>query len=267
MNEHKKGQVAASTAEIYEQFFVPALFGEWPGHVLKAAQVHRGNAVLDVACGTGVLAREAAKMVGPNGSVTGIDVNEGMLAVAEQKAPGVSWKVGPAESLPFEAATFDRVASQFGLMFFESPTKAIAEMGRVLRPGGTIAVAVWDSLEATPGYAVVAEVLDELFGTEAADSIRAPYSLGDTEELTSLFLEAGMENVSIQTITGKARFTSVESWIYTDIKGWTLADTIDDEGYERLRRYAPTKLSRFVLPDGSVEFDAPAHIVTVTPTV
>lgn len=265
MNDHKQGQVAASAAEIYEAFFVPALFGGWPTHVLKAASVQRGDAVLDVACGTGVLARAAAKLVGSAGSVVGVDINEGMLAVAERKAPAITWKVVPAEALPFGEATFDRVVSQFGLMFFDNPTKAIAEMGRVLRPRGSIAVAVWDSLDATPGYAAVAEVLDELFGPEAAKSVRAPYSLGDPDKLTALFSDAGMQNVSLRTINGKARFDSVESWIYTDIKGWTLADTIDEEGYERLRRYAPKKLSRFVLEDGSVEFDAPAHIVTVNP--
>lgn len=262
MNEHTTGQVAASAAEIYEQFFVPALFAEWPPRVLAAAGVQPGDTVLDVACGTGVLAREAANQVGPTGSVTGIDINEGMLDVARQKAPPITWKTGPAESLPFAAGTFDRVVSQFGLMFFENPTQAIAEMGRVLRPGGRVAVAVWDSLANTPGYAVVAEVLEELFGAAAAASIQAPYALGDTRRLADLFAEAGMEKITIQTVPGKARFDSVESWIYTDIKGWTLADVINDEAFEELKQYAPQKLSRFVLADGSVSFAAPAHIVT-----
>jgi len=91
----------------------------------------------------------------------------------------------------------------------------------------------------------------------------SPFSLGDTQKLTSLFAHAGMKNVSVQTVPGKARFASLEAWIYTDIKGWTLADVIDDQGYERLLRHAPKRPSRFLLPDGSVEFDAPAHIVTV----
>jgi ubiquinone/menaquinone biosynthesis C-methylase UbiE len=260
MDEHDRGQVAASSAEIYEQFFVPALFAEWPERVLAAAGVQIGDQVLDVACGTGILARKAAAIVG-TGSVVGVDINEGMLAVAEQKVPEITWRVGPSERLPFEDGRFDRVVSQFGLMFFEDQVQAIREMGRVVRPNGTIAVAVWDSLAATPGYAVVAEVLDELFGPDAAKSIHAPYSLGDTAVLATLFARAGMDDVTIHTVMGQARFASVEDWIYTDIKGWTLADMIDDEGYERLRQYAPEKLGRFVQADGSVAFDAPGHIV------
>ena len=263
MNEHERGQVATTAAVIYENFFVPALFAEWPKHVLTAANVQAGDKVLDVACGTGILARTAVNIVGPQGSVVGVDINEGMLAVAEQKATNITWKASPAESLPFATNTFDHTVSQFGLMFFEDQVKAIAEMGRVVQSGSTLAVAVWGSLEMTPGYAVVAELLDDLFGPEIARSIEAPYSLGDKDKLASLFAEAGMVDITIQTMTGQARFDSVESWIYTDIKGWTLADVIDDAGYELLRQAAPEKLSQFVQANGSVAFDAPAHIVTV----
>lgn len=262
MNEHDRGQVVATAAEIYEQFFVPALFAEWPQHVLNAANVQAGDRVLDVACGTGILARTAVNLVGAKGTVVGVDINKGMLAVANAKAPHLAWETAPAEELPFETATFDRVVSQFGLMFFADQVQAITEMRRVLRPGGTLAVAVWDTLDNTPGYAVVTEILDELFGAEAARSIEAPYALGDKQRLTSLFAEAGLDDITIQTITGQVRFSSIESWIYTDIKGWTLADVIDDEGYETLKRVAPAKLSQFVQADGTVAFAAPAHIVT-----
>lgn len=187
INEHKTGQVAGSAAEIYEEFFVPALFAEWPKSVLDAAAVEVGDTVLDVACGTGILAREADRQVGVNGSVVGVDINDGMLAVAKGLAPDISWKTAPAENLPFESRTFDRVVSQFGLMFFDDQKQALREMRRVLRPGGTMAVAVWGALAATPGYAEVADILADLFGSEVAQSIQVPYALGEKQKLTAIF--------------------------------------------------------------------------------
>src|SRR5688500_16775452 len=134
MDRTDRGQVNSSAAEIYESFFVPALFQEWAGRVADTAHIQLGQRVLDVACGTGVLARAAADRAGAGGSVTGLDINEGMLAVAAQKAPHIDWRQGQAEALPFEDGTFDAVVSQFGLMFFDDRAAAIREMRRVLRP-------------------------------------------------------------------------------------------------------------------------------------
>jgi ubiquinone/menaquinone biosynthesis C-methylase UbiE len=150
MSQIASGQVSTSAAEIYEEFYLPALFLEWAPRMAAAAGVEPNQRVLDVACGTGVLARALAERVKPGGTATGLDINEGMLAVARRKAPGIEWRHGAAESLPFDDAAFDVVVSQFGLMFFQDRTKAIGEMLRVLRPGGRLAVAVWDSLDRTP---------------------------------------------------------------------------------------------------------------------
>ncbi len=263
MSEHDRGQVAASAADIYERFFVPALFAEWPARILAAADVRPGQRVLDVASGTGILAREAARIVGTSGAVVGLDINPGMLAVAQAKSDDVSWQQAAAESLPFDADSFDRVVSQFGLMFFEDRLGAISEMLRVLRRGGTACVAVWAALDDTPGYAAVAQMLRDLFGADVAKAIEAPYCLGDTRDLSRLFAAAGAGQASVHTVPGTARFTSIDAWLYTDIKGWTLADVIDDADYERLKQAARQRLSQFVQPDGSVTFPAPAHLVTV----
>jgi ubiquinone/menaquinone biosynthesis C-methylase UbiE len=177
VNDSDKGQVSKNAAEIYEEFFVPALFQPWTSRVADAAQVQAGQRVLDVACGTGVLARTVAERVGPAGSVVGLDVNAGMLAVAKRQAPQIEWQDGIAEDMPFDNDSFDAVVSQFGLMFFEDKCAAIKEMARVLRPGGQLVVAVWDSLENTPGYAIMVDLLQRLFGDKAANGLRAPYSL------------------------------------------------------------------------------------------
>lgn len=263
-NDDARGQVQASAAEIYDEFFLPALFAQWPPHLLEAAQVVPGQRVLDVACGTGVLARDAVRRVGSAGKVVGLDVNDGMLAVARRREADVEWRRGRAESLPFEAQSFDAVLSQFGLMFFDDPRQALREMLRVVRPGGRIVVAVWDALERAPGYEAMAGLLRRLFGEEIANALRAPYCLGDTNALAGLCAEAGLANAVIETHAGTARFPSIASWVRTDIKGWTLADRIDDAQHALLAAEAEKALRRFVVAGGAVQFAHPAHIVSAT---
>ncbi len=256
------GQVNRSAADVYEEFFVPALFQRWAGPVAEAAEVKKDQHVLDVACGTGVLARELAARVGSAGKITGLDKNQGMLDVAGRKAPSIHWRQGEAESLPFADNSFDAVVSQFGLMFFEDRKQAIREMVRVLKRGRPLSVAVWDSLENTPGYAAASMLLDRLFGAAIAESLRSPYVLGDIAILRGLFDGVGLSNVSINTVDGVARFSSIEAWMHTDVRGWTLAGVLDDDQYDLLLKNAYESLQEFVLSDGRVEFRSPAHIVT-----
>jgi len=261
MDASQRGQVTRSAADVYEEFFVPALFAPWPAPVSDAAGIAPGQHVLDVACGTGVLAREAARRAQPGGTVVGLDRNEGMLAVAGRTAPEIEWRLGQAEALPFTDGRFDAVVSQFGLMFFEDRVLALGEMWRVLKPRGRLAVAVWDSLERTPGYAAMTALLERLFGERIAGALRAPYVLGDRQTLAALAAQAGIP-AQIATYHGVACFPSIEAWVHTDVKGWTLADLIDETQYRQLLRAAQAELGHFVQANGNVRFDAPAHILS-----
>lgn len=264
MADSERGQVTASAAEVYDSFFVPALFQEWASPLADAARIGPGDRVLDVACGTGVVTLEAKRRVGERGGVVGLDLNEGMLAVARRKAPALEWRHARAEALPFGAGQFDAVTCQFGLMFFEDRPAALGEMLRVLRPGGRLAVAVWDAVERTPGYAAVIALLERLFGGGVADALRAPFALGDPAALRALFAEAGLPDVDLRTRVGTARFPSIAAWMHTDVKGWTLAAMLDDAQLARLVAEAEKTLRPFVTPSGTVAFSAPAHIVTTT---
>ena len=257
-----EGEIAAATA--YENLHVPALFRQWAPRVVDAARIEADDRVLDVACGTGVLAREAASILGDDGFVAGLDPAPGMLAVASQLAPLIEWQEGTAESLPYATGSFDVVISQFGLMFFQDREAALREMLRVLAPGGRMAVAVWDSLENSEAYPTEVALLDRIAGQAAADALRAPFVLGNRQELAGLFEDAGVASVEIATHHGTARFPSIRTMVEADLRGWlpVMGVALSEEQIERILKEAEQALSEYVTEDGAVEFDSPAHIVT-----
>jgi SAM-dependent methyltransferase len=260
MSETDRGQVSASAAEVYDGFFVPALFEQWTDVVLDIADVRSGHHVLDVGCGTGVLTRAAHGRVGAHGHVAGLDPNDGMLAVARRAEPRIEWQTGPAEQMPYADHSFDRTVSQFALMFFTDPTAALGEVRRVTRPKGQVAIAVWDRLENNRGYARLAAVIEELFGSDAAGAIRVPFHMGDPDMLVGL-ATAAVCDPAVTRHPGVARFQSLDEWLHTEIRGWTLADTIDDHGFTTLLDAAHDQLSDLV--EGSrVVFDVSALIVS-----
>jgi SAM-dependent methyltransferase len=257
MREHK------TPAEVYEERFVPALFQRWSPIVARAAGIGPGQSVLDVACGTGVLAAAAAERVGIGGSVTGIDASAEMLAVARRKVAAVRWCEGRAESLPFDNDHFDAVVSQFGLMFFERPVDALREMMRVLRPGGRLAVAVCDALDHSPGYAGLAALLHKLFGPRVADAFRSPFVMGDAQRLLALCSEAGVAGAEVSRHAGTVRFASIENLVSAERAcAWTLGGLLDAEQFAQLLHGAQQALKPFAGEGGGVAFEMPALIVT-----
>lgn len=260
-----EGRAAAiEGARAYEGLHVNALFRQWAEPVLDAAEVAPGDRVLDVACGTGVVAREALARVGTTGAVTGIDIDVGMLAVAADIEPGVTWIEADAGQLPFDRGEFDAVVSQFGLMFFPDRVRSIREMLRCVKPGRPVVVAVWDSLDRSEAFPISVDVLLRRAGPAAADALRAPFVLGDLDELEGLFREAGASAVSIDTRRGTARFPGARSMVEADLRGWLpiMGVFLDDDLIELILAEADDALSGYVSADGTMSFGTSAHIVT-----
>jgi SAM-dependent methyltransferase len=250
-------------ARAYEELHVPALFQEWVGPVLDAAHVKPGRAVVDVACGTGVLARGAKRRVGSSGSVIGVDPNPGMLGVAREIDASIDWRQGVAESLPLQDGSVNAVVSQFGMMFFTDRPRAAAEMGRVLQPEGWMAVAVWDGLENQPAYAAEVALLDRIGGTRAGDALRAPFALGDPAEVTGLFEEAGFRDVEVSTRVGTGRFPDIRTLVNADLRGWlpVMGVHLGEDAIRDILDAADREMAEFVV-DGALVFDSPAHIIS-----
>jgi SAM-dependent methyltransferase len=260
----KASEEEIAAAKAYENLHVPALFRQWAPRMVEAAEIRQGHRVLDIACGTGILAREASSRLGQDGYIAGLDASRGMLAVAQQLDPSIDWKEGVAEKLPYQDNSFDAVLSQFALMFFQDRPAALREMLRVLVSGGRIVVAVWESLENSEAYPIEVSVLDRLAGKQAADALRSPFILGDRAELKMLFQDAGVNSVEIVTHPGTARFPSIRTMVEGDLRGWlpVMGVNLNEEQIESILKDAEGALSQYVKADGTVQFSAPAHIVT-----
>jgi len=254
---------ARSPAEIYDELFVPAVFGPWGRLIADTARISPGDRVLDVACGTGALTTAAAERAGAAGHVVGLDVNDEMLAVARRKDAPVEWHTGRAEALPFPDDSFDAVVSQFGFMFFEDQAAGLREMMRVARPGGRLSVAVCDALDHSPGYAVLAELLHRLFGGEVAQAFRAPFSCGDRDVLSARCAEAGIGHAAVTRLDGAVEFPSIDAMVASERAcAWTLGGLLDDAQFERLRAAAQESFQPFETARGTLRFEMPMLVVS-----
>jgi SAM-dependent methyltransferase len=262
MSKREAWQVSDDAAIIYEQSFVPAIFARSAIQLCDIANIRRGDRLLDIGCGTGVVAREAARRIGPEGRVIGLDLNPRMLAVARQLAPEIEWRQGDAGDLPFEGGAFDVVVSQFALMFFSNAVSALREMWRVLAPHGRLAVAVCGPLAATPGYAALGEVAKRVCSPEVIDLLRSPFALGDKERLAGLVRDAGIDGAEIETHHCTVRFPSIDALVHTEVKASPIRDVIDARSFDALLEGARENLARLCIEGDEVTFAMPAHVVT-----
>jgi SAM-dependent methyltransferase len=241
-------------AQRYEQFFVPAIFHQWPPVLISAAGIGDGHKVLEVGCGTGIFARAAIKLVGSKGSVTGLDLSDSMLGVAREISPDVDFRQGNAINLPFDDSTFDAVVSSFLLMFVPDPVAAVSEMWRVLRPGGRLVVSVWEALGQNSVYAGLVNIARQRIDDQAGDSLAWPFALGEKGKLAEIFRSAGIDQETISVHDGRAHFPSLEDFVRTEIQAWVLADSVDDKKIGAVVADLRTEFKGYCDDDGSVDF-------------
>ena len=246
-------------AQGYEQYFVPAIFDQWPPRIIDSADVSEGDTVLEVGCGTGVLAREVIKRVGSDGGVTGLDLSESMIGVARGICPDVDFRQGNAMDLSFDDESFDVAIASFMLMFVPDPVLAASEMWRVLKPGGRLVITVWEALGQNPVYAGLVDIARLRIDDAAGSSLAWPFALGEDGKLAEICRSAGISDVAISAHEGRARFPSLDGFVRTEIQSWVLADSVDEESLSAVVGDSQEKFADYC--DASGAIDIPLNAV------
>lgn len=269
MAQQEQWKLAGNAPEIYARELVPAIFGPWAPVLVDLADPVVGERVIDVACGTGAVARAAAQRVGLGGRVIGIDINPGMLTVARNQstpqadiAP-MEWREASADALPAPDESCDIVYCQLGLQYFPDRAAALREMRRVLAKNGRLALLVWRSIDHSPGFAALAEALDQHVSVAAGSVMRAPFVMEDTREIRALVASAGFHDIIFSQRVGAVRFHSIDRMVQCQIAGSPLAShvaQVDETNREKLLNAVNMSLQEYVGDDG-LSFPIAAHLV------
>jgi SAM-dependent methyltransferase len=232
--------ISKNPAKAYQAYMVPTMFLPWSVELLDRIALRPGERVLDVACGTGVVARGAGARVGASGVVTALDPSAAMLdvarAVSASEKVQITWVQGQAEALPIVDASVDVVLCQQGMQFFTDRPAAVREMRRVLEPGGRAGVSVWRGAEHQSVKGAFLVALQRWFGPGAL----LPYSFGDGELLRQLFIDAGFRHVSLEVVRRQMLMPSVDEFLSMTVMGASaavpaLAQASDEERERAIR--------------------------------
>ena len=263
--QHFNKAYGGNAPENYERFFVPAIGAPLATDLIRLAALRSGERVLDVACGTGVVARLALQQVGATGTVAGLDVNPGMLAVARSiTSPGTSieWYEASAESIPLPDEVFDVVLCQLSLQLMSDKLPALQEMRRVLVHGGRMILNV-------PGpagriFAILAEAMERHISPEAAGFVRQVFSLNDTSELQRFTSDAGFRNVAVDANTKVLRLPPPKEFLWQYVHSTPLAGMVaqaDEEERDALERDIGAEWQDFE-EDGAMTYQQRIIVVT-----
>ena len=257
--------VAGNFPAVYEELMVPAFFRVFAEDLVARVAPQPGDRLLDVATGTGVVIRVALEHEPALARPIGLDRTPGMLDTARAVTAGLAaeWLEGDALELPFGPDSFDVVTCQQGLQFFPDRPAALAEMRRVLTPGGRVAIACWagmDEQEAQRLFDAEVTALEP----DVAGVGHAPFSLGDPQELAALVAGAGFEDVAVTRVELPAHFASADAFFRSFAEGSPLAFALAELPQARvdaLREATVRAVEPLVGPDG-LEPAMVTHVAT-----
>ena len=229
--------------------------------LLSAAELQKGDRVLDVGTGTGVVATEAVRRVGSDGSVVGIDLSPGPLEIARRVAgetKNLKFLEMDAEDLTFTDGSFDVVLSEFALMFFPDSQKALREMRRVLVDQGRIALSVHGSAENVPYFNVIMSTLIKYVPDIIPTGRPSPHRFGELGLLRREFENIGFRDINVTAYIYPYNVGTFEEYWNDYMESAaasvrTKIESLDAEIYAKIKEESRTKAQRFVR-DGKIDF-------------
>ena len=242
---------------------MPAIYAQWAGRVADIAEIDLGQHVLDVACGTGTLARAVQLETGLSGKIIGLDINEKMLASAQAHSSGIEWQLGDASAMPFEKSRFDRVMCQFALMFINNRVAVIKEMLRVCKPDGLVVLATWGPLHRNGAYDALINLVDRYLGSHAALKLSSPWSLGKPGVMDALLLTSGVNEYECHQRVGQASYPSMRAFIETHLRLTGEFDNLNEQCLGEVFSAADKELHPFLAPGGQLVAQLNANVFTV----
>lgn len=248
----------------YERYFVPTIGEPIAKDLIGKIKLRPGMRVLDVACGIGIIARLALREVGGNGTVTGLDINPGMLSVARSitKHSPIHWVEASAEEMPFPDASFDVVTCQMGLQFMQNKTAALREMHRVLTPNGHL----YYNLPGPAGnvFAILAEAMEQNIGPKAKEFVTNVFSLHNPDQIKKLTKNVNFRNIDINTTSKTLALPPPKDFLWQYIHSTPLSPVLseaDEEARTKLENDVVKQWENFV-DDGAFIYEQ--RIITVT---
>lgn len=240
--------------------------------LIAKAEFRPGQRIVDVGCGGGANSREIARLVGPSGSVTGVDVAPKLIAEASQRAAGIdnlSFQCLDAQAGAPDGIPFDRLFSRFGVMFFDDTGKAFANTREWVKPGGDIVFACWAPPERNPWMGLVMQVVTRHVSVPQRDPTGpGPFRMADPEATRAMLEAAGYADIAVELWEGEQRLggegaTPAEAAAFV-LSAMSLADPIREAG-EHLPQIVRGEIEEAIRPyyrDGTVRMTASAWFVT-----
>jgi ubiquinone/menaquinone biosynthesis C-methylase UbiE len=270
MSAHEHWQMDASAPELYERYLVPAITSVWANDLLDRVAPRPGESVLDIACGTGVVAR-LAEQRGHSGRLVGIDLNAAMLTVARAKSATIEWVEGSALDLPFNANSFDVVLCQLGLQFFPDRPLALMEMIRVLKPEGRAGLSVYSAIERTPAAHAFVQALDKYLGAESSRTKRSEHLSCDAHEVAAWAKQAGFDVVDVDIIAKQITFPSMLDYVRFQLTATPMTALLKERDPTERERLilsiaddAASRLTPLMLAGGKLTFPQESFVVTAS---